>query len=193
MDPRRRIRMTLIAVLGIVAAMGGLTAAAVPLYRLFCQVTGYGGTTQVAAELPERAAATEITVYFDAMVDSKLPWRFRPSQDRIRVRVGEPTLVFFEAENISERPTVGTAIFNVTPFKVGVYFSKVQCFCFDQQKLDPGERVRMGVSFFVDPEMLEDPNTREVRQITLSYTFYLDEEATAELARRADRAVTGAS
>ncbi len=193
MDPRWRMRVTLFAVLGLVAAMAGLTAAAVPLYRLFCQVTGYGGTTRVAAALPERIDGTEVTVYLDTMVDKDLPWRFRPLQDRVRVRVGEPRLVFFEAQNLSDRPTVGTAVFNVTPFKAGPYFNKIQCFCFDEQKLEPGERVEMGVTFFVDPEMLTDPGTREVRQITLSYTFYLDEEATAELARRADRAASGAS
>ncbi len=173
--------LTLTVVFGLLAVMTGLTVAAVPLYQLFCQITGYGGTTQVADKPPEAVSDVEVTVFFDANVERDLGWRFRPEVDRVRVKVGEPTLVFYVAENVGTRTTVGTSVYNVAPFKVGPYFSKVQCFCFEQQKLAPGESVRMGVTFFVDPEMLEDPNTREVRQITLSYTMFLDEEATAEL------------
>ncbi len=184
----RNKRLTLVLVFALLAVMSGLTAASVPLYRLFCQITGYGGTTRVADKPPETVSDVEVTVFFDANVERDLGWRFRPEVDRVRVKVGEPTLVFYVAENLGPRATVGTSVYNVAPFKVGPYFSKVQCFCFEQQKLEPGESVRMGVTFFVDPAMLEDPNTREVRQITLSYTFFLDEEATAELEQGAKSA-----
>ncbi len=182
-NPKGR-RRTVLLLVTLVLAMVGLTAASVPLYRLFCQVTGYGGTTSVAERAPAGVRDVWVEVTFNADVDSKLPWRFRPLQDRVRIRVGEPGYAEFEAVNLSDRPLVGQAIYNVTPFKAGGYFYKVQCFCFDEQTLNPGERAVMPVTFYVDPEMLDDPNAREVRQITLSYTFYLDEEKTAELAAR---------
>ncbi len=189
----RRIRRTAFALVAVIAGMVGLTAASVPLYRLFCQITGYGGTTDVAEAPPEETAEVLVEVTFNADVDKRLPWRFRPLQDSITVRVGEPALAVFEAVNIGDRTVVGQAMYNVTPFKVGGYFYKVQCFCFDEQKLAPGERVEMPVSFFVDPEMLEDPTTDEVRQITLSYTFFLNEEATAALVAEESGAAVGDS
>ena len=170
----------------LIAAMLGLTAASVPLYDLFCRVTGYGGTPRIDADAgPASAAEQMVTISFNADVDRALPWLFRPMQRSMTVHVGEQTLAFYEAVNRSDQPVVGRAVYNVTPFKIGGYFSKIQCFCFDEQTLQPGERVEMPVSFFVDPAMLEDANTREVGQITLSYTFFLDQEATARLRRQA--------
>lgn len=189
----RRIRRTAFALVAVIAGMIGLTAASVPLYRLFCQVTGYGGTTDVAETVPEQATDVVVEVSFNADVDKKLPWRFRPLQKSVRVRVGEPGLALFEAVNVSDRTLVGQAVYNVTPFKVGSYFYKVQCFCFDEQKLAPGERAEMPVSFYVDPDMLEDPTANEVRQITLSYTFFLNEEATAALEAKAGAEPVGDS
>lgn len=178
----QRNRRTGIAAALVIVAMLGLTAASVPLYRLFCQVTGYGGTPQIAAEAPTGPAqARMVTVLFNADTDPNLPWTFRPMQRSMTVPVGEQTLAFYEAVNRADHPVVGHATYNVTPFKVGSYFSKIHCFCFDEQKLEPGERVEMPVSFYVDPAMLEDVDTREVLQITLSYTFFMNKEATARL------------
>jgi len=157
---------------GIVAGMVGLSFAAVPLYRLFCQVTGYGGTTQVAEAVPTAVSEREITVRFNADVDPQLPWSFSPMQRAVTVKVGEPAMAFYRARNRSQQTTVGAATFNVTPLKAGQYFDKVQCFCFDEQKLGPGQEAEMGVSFFVDPAILEDRNLDEVKTITLSYTFF---------------------
>ncbi len=179
-----RVRATALGAIAVIAVMIGLTAAAVPLYDLFCRVTGYGGTTQRAEALPGSTAETTVTVYFNADVARDLPWRFQPMQRRVEIRPGEQGLAFYEAENRSNQPVVGMATFNVTPHKVGIYFHKIACFCFEQQTLEPGERVEMPVSFFVDPAMLEDPATREVRQITLSYTFFVDREATEALRRQ---------
>jgi cytochrome c oxidase assembly protein subunit 11 len=152
--------------------MVGLTAAALPLYRLFCQVTGYGGTTQRAAAAPERPLDQTIEVRFNADVAQGLPWRFTPVEHAVTIRLGEQHLAFYRAHNSSGRPVVGTATFNVTPFKAGAYFSKIACFCFEEQTLQAGETVDMPVSFYVDPAILDDPDTRDVRAITLSYTFF---------------------
>ncbi|MCG8357560.1 MAG: cytochrome c oxidase assembly protein [Kiloniellales bacterium] len=176
---RRRNATTVVLLSGLVAGMTGLSFAAVPLYRLFCQVTGLGGTTQVADSLPETVADRVMTVRFNADIDPELPWRFRPSQRAVEVRVGEPGLAFYEATNLAERPVTGTAVFNVTPLKAGRYFSKVACFCFDLQSLAAGETMEMGVSFFVDPEILDDPNLDDVTTITLSYTFFHSSEQAA--------------
>jgi cytochrome c oxidase assembly protein subunit 11 len=157
---------------GLVFGMVGLSFAAVPLYRLFCQVTGFGGTTQVAETAPAVAGQRLFKVRFNADVQPDLPWRFQPEQREVTLRVGEPGLAFYRAENLSERAVTGSATFNVTPLKAGQYFTKVQCFCFDEQKLAPGETAQLGVSFFVDPAILEDRNLDEVTTITLSYTFF---------------------
>ena len=161
----------------VVVGMVGLSFAAVPLYRLFCQVTGYGGTTQVAEAVPERAGERNFTVRFDANVDSRLAWAFAPLQRAVEVRVGEQALIFYKARNLTDKTLFGTATFNVTPLKAGQYFNKVQCFCFTEQRLEPGEEVDMAVSFYVDPAVSEDIDMDEVETITLSYTFFEDTEA----------------
>jgi cytochrome c oxidase assembly protein subunit 11 len=176
-DPARRNSRLALGLGLVVCGMVGMAFAAVPLYRVFCQVTGYGGTTQVAEVAPARALERTVTVRFEGFVDKQLPWRFAPEQREVTLRIGEPGLIFFKARNLAARPTAGVATFNVTPLKVGQYFNKVQCFCFTEQTLQPGEEVDMGVSFFVDPAIVEDANAEEVRTITLSYTFFADEEA----------------
>jgi cytochrome c oxidase assembly protein subunit 11 len=182
MNRERQNRRTALWASGVIVGMLGLTAASVPLYDLFCRVTGYGGTTQVAAAAPDTVKDHTIRVSFNADRQPDLPWRFQPMQRRMEVKVGENHLAFYEAENRSDVPIVGRAVYNVTPFKVGAYFAKVHCFCFEEQLLMPGERVEMPVSFFVDPAMLDDANASGVHEITLSYTFFMDEEATAALA-----------
>ncbi|MDP9145779.1 MAG: cytochrome c oxidase assembly protein, partial [Actinomycetota bacterium] len=153
----------------------------VPLYDLFCRVTGYGGTPRIEAQGSIGEATQVVTVLFNADTGADLPWRFRPVQRSLTVPVGVETLAFYEAVNRSDQPVVGRAVYNVTPFKIGSYFAKVHCFCFEEQTLQPGERVEMPVSFFIDPAMLADADSREVKQITLSYTFFIDRAATAEL------------
>jgi cytochrome c oxidase assembly protein subunit 11 len=179
-NSRKANRRIAVALVGIVVAMVGAAYAAVPLYQLFCQVTGYGGTTQVAESAPAEAGERLITIRFNADIDPHLPWAFQPVQREMTLRVGESGLAFFRAENLSARPTAGTATFNVTPLKAGQYFNKVQCFCFTEQRLAPGASLDMPVSFFVDPAIVEDPNLQEVKTITLSYTFFPDEQAADE-------------
>jgi cytochrome c oxidase assembly protein subunit 11 len=166
------IGRTALALSGLVAGMLALSAASVPLYRLFCQVTGFGGTPRIAAAVPETALPETIIVRFDANVSRELPWRFEPVQREMTVRLGEQGLAFYRATNIAARPTTGTASFNVSPDVAGVYFNKVACFCFSEQTLGPGESMEMPVSFFVDPALLADPNSRSTGAITLSYTFF---------------------
>ena len=181
MSLARRNRRTAIAAASVITFMLGLTAVSVPLYDLFCRVTGFGGTPRVASEAPDAATGQTVTVEFNADVGAGLPWRFQPAQRSLTVPVGAETLAFYEAENRSDGPVVGRAVYNVTPHKIGGYFAKIHCFCFEEQTLQPGQRVEMPVSFFVDPAMLSDPDTSDVRQITLSYTFFIDQEATAKL------------
>jgi cytochrome c oxidase assembly protein subunit 11 len=154
----------------LVFGMTGLAFASVPLYRIFCQVTGFGGATVRAAEAPG-AAGGRIGMRFDANIDPALPWRFEPAE-RERVRLGERTIVHYTATNLTARPTTGRAIFNVTPVRAGAYFNKIECFCFTEQTLQPGESVKMPVVFFVDPKVREEEATRTIDEITLSYTFY---------------------
>lgn len=155
----------------LVLAMVGLAFASVPLYRAFCQVTGFAGTTQRAEKAPG-AVAGEIGVRFDANVDSKLPWRFEPMQETVRVHPGEKTTIYYRATNLTARATTGQAIFNVTPEETGPFFNKIACFCFNEQTLKPGESAVMPVVFFVDPKIRDDEDTRSIDEITLSYTFY---------------------
>jgi len=181
--PRNANRRTALALGGVATAMIGASFAAVPLYRLFCQVTGYGGTTQRAERAPARiegggAGSRLITVRFDANVaGTDLPWSFAPVERTMRVRVGEETLAFYRATNQSRIATTGRATFNVTPFKAGPYFNKIACFCFSEQTLEGRQTVDMPVSFFIDPAIASDPNSADVDTITLSYTFFRTEPA----------------
>ena len=152
-------------------AMLGLAFASVPLYRLFCQVTGFAGTTQRAERAPG-AVAGQIGVRFDANVHPGLPWKFAPVERTVRIAPGAKTQIFYRATNISARTTTGQAVFNVSPDTVGQYFKKIECFCFTEQTLKAGETADMPVVFFVDPKIRSDPGTRDIDEITLSYTFY---------------------
>jgi cytochrome c oxidase assembly protein subunit 11 len=168
----RKARTALLAVL-LVFGMTGLAFASVPLYRLFCQVTGFDGTPQRAegGRAPGDSGHM-ISVRFDANTAPSLPWRFSPVDIRRNVAIGARNIALFEARNLSDRPVAGTATFNVTPAQAGQYFTKIQCFCFTEQRLSPGQSVRMPVVFFVDPRILDDPDARNISEITLSYTFY---------------------
>ncbi len=175
MAATRRTGNTVLAIglLGVVAGMAGLAYASVPLYRLFCQVTGYGGTTQVVVAAPGSSGeARRITVRFDATVSRSLPWTFEPVVRAVEVKLGQEHLATYRATNLSDRPATGMATFNVTPHKAGLYFNKIACFCFDRQVLEPGQSVEMPVTFYVDPAIAGDPNLDEVKTITLSYTFF---------------------
>ena len=157
-------------------AMLALAFASVPLYRIFCAVTGFDGTTMKADRAPG-AVAGEIGVRFDANIDPALPWKFEPEQATVRIQPGARTTIHYRAANLTARSTTGTASFNVSPTQAGQYFSKIECFCFTEQTLRPGEKVRMPVVFFVDPKLRTDPATRHIDEITLSYTFYPVEKA----------------
>jgi len=176
-EPQKRNGVTAVILFGLVAGMTGLAFASDPLYRIFCKVTGYGGTTQVA-EAPAESKIIDqlVTVRFDANVNKSLPWRFKPVQNTIKVRLGEQAIAFYEATNVSDKAIVGTATFNVAPFKAGEYFNKIECFCFTEQVLKPGQTVQMPVTFFVDPAILKNRNTVDVKTITLSYTFFADDD-----------------
>jgi cytochrome c oxidase assembly protein subunit 11 len=174
---RRRKVGTAIVLGTLVAGMIGLSFAAVPLYRLFCQATGFEGTTQRAAAAPARVASRVITVRFNADTDPGLPWSFAPEQTAIRLKVGEQAMAFYRARNNAHESVIGQAVYNVTPLKAGLYFDKIQCFCFSAQRLGPGENADMPVVFFVNPDMLADRNMDDVDTITLSYTFYRDKDA----------------
>lgn len=158
----------------IVAAMVGLAFASVPLYRIFCQVTGFGGTTMRVAEaaVPKQAAGKIVSIRFDANTSPALPWQFQPEKLTDKAAIGARKMAFFVAKNLSDKPVTGTASFNVTPTQAGQYFSKVQCFCFTEQTLQPGQEVRMPVVYFVDPKILDNPDDAKISEITLSYTFY---------------------
>lgn len=168
---RNNLRVAAIAA-GISFSMLGLAYASVPLYRLFCQVTGFGGTTQRADAAPEQASEQTITVRFDANTAASLGWGFHAVQPSLKVRIGEQNMAHYKATNTSGKVSTGSAVFNVTPVSAGAYFNKIQCFCFTEQTLQPGESVDMPVVFFVDPGILSDPDTRAINEITLSYTFY---------------------
>jgi cytochrome c oxidase assembly protein subunit 11 len=160
--------------------MLGMAWAAVPLYSLFCRVTGFAGTTQKAEKASDRVLDRMITVRFDGSTDRAMPWQFRPTQNELKMRIGETAIAFYEAYNPTDRVIAGSATYNVAPFSMGGYFTKIDCFCFTKQVLQPGERVSMPVTFYVDPEMVDDPETNGVTTVTLSYTFYeteLDSQA----------------
>ncbi|GAA4222896.1 cytochrome c oxidase assembly protein subunit 11 [Sagittula marina] len=169
-DPKTK---TLVQTLGVVVTMGALAWASVPFYNWFCRVTGFGGTTQVAlADQGREILDRTIKVKFDASKERNMPWEFKPMQTEMEVRLGEEGLAFFEAYNPTDHPVAGQAAYNVAPYQAGGYFNKIECFCFTEQVLQPGERVQMPVSFFVDPEILEDGDAKFYKHITLSYTFY---------------------
>ncbi|HEX9701463.1 MAG TPA: cytochrome c oxidase assembly protein [Rhodospirillales bacterium] len=166
--------ITAVTLVAVVVGMLGLSFASVPLYRLFCQVTGFGGAPKIAAApaATDEVSRKTITIRFDANVDPALPWAFAPEQRQVDVRAGESTLAFYKAVNRSDRAITGTATYNVTPYKAAIYFSKIQCFCFTEQRLAARASADMPVQFFVDPEIFRDPNTQDVTTITLSYTFF---------------------
>lgn len=166
----RKLRTALLAVLGV-CTMTGVAFASVPLYRLFCQVTGFGGTTMRAAAAPG-AVDAKVTVAFDSNVSPALSWKFKPEVASDEISIGARDMAFYTATNTGTVPITGTATYNVTPQQAGKYFSKIQCFCFTEQTLKPGETVRMPVIYYVDPKILTDPDTRDIEKITLSYTFY---------------------
>ncbi len=192
-DPTRARRLRKFAtVVGLCAVVGVMTTAvsySVTLYRLFCQVTGAGGYTQRAASDHTAQSARTVTVSFNTDVAPGMPWRFVPVQRSVTVHLGEEALVFFQAENLSDQPIVGHATFNVTPDKVGLYFKKIQCFCFAEERLGPHQKVEMPVDFFVDPRMQADAGTDDVRNIALSYTFFESRqpEGAQDLARFENR------
>lgn len=157
---------------GIACLMLGLAYASVPLYQMFCQVTGFGGTTQRVSEASDTIVDKTVIVRFDANVSNNLAWSFKPMQTTVDVKLGENTLAFYKATNNSDRPVTGTATFNVAPEAAGAFFNKMECFCFTEQTLKPGESIEMPVSFFVDPDILKDRTARSISQITLSYTFF---------------------
>jgi cytochrome c oxidase assembly protein subunit 11 len=167
----RRKRRTVLAAAGAIAGMLALVSYSPSLYRLFCEVTGYNGTTQRSAQAPAHAAERVITIRFTAETQPDLPWLFAPAEREIRVKVGEQRLAFYVAENKSGESTTGMAVFNVAPLKAGQYFDKIACFCFDEQTLGPHQRADMPVSFFIDPKILTDRTLDDVHTITLSYTF----------------------
>jgi cytochrome c oxidase assembly protein subunit 11 len=172
MNGRRRNRLVALGAAGAVVGMLGLSYASVPLYRLFCQVTGYGGTTQQADAAPASVADRVITVRFNADTMPDVPWSFRPAQRSVQVKVGEQGMAFYVAANQASRPVTGQATYNVTPAKAGLYFTKIDCFCFTEQTLGAGQRVDMPVAFYIDPAIMDDRNLDDVKTITLSYTFF---------------------
>ena len=173
-DRDRRNRRTLVAMAGVGFAMLGLGFASVPLYRIFCEQTGFGGTTQrAAADVKlQPALGHTMSIRFDSNVQPGMPWKFYPEHPTDTVTVGARDMAIFIAKNMSDKPVTGTASFNVTPTQAGAYFTKIQCFCFTEQTLKPGEQVRMPVIYYVDPKILNDPDNRDTQEITLSYTFY---------------------
>lgn len=172
MRPQRSNAVVAVTLIGVVVGMGGLAFASVPLYRLFCAVTGFGGTPSIGSAAAPGAISRMITVRFDANTNPGLPWEFQPAQRQVAVPLGEQGLAFYTARNLANMPVTGTAVYNVTPDKVGRYFHKVACFCFNEQTLVPGQQMEFPVSFWVDPKLADDPNTADVTTITLSYTFY---------------------
>jgi cytochrome c oxidase assembly protein subunit 11 len=168
----RSIRLTMKLCIAAVAGMVGLTYASVPLYRMFCQLTGFDGTPNRADAAPKEILARQVTVRFDASVAQNLAWKFAPEQGPQTLKVGEVGLAFYRAKNLSDKAVSGTASFNVTPDKAGAYFSKIECFCFTEQKLAAGQEVDMPVQYFIDPAIEQDENMHDVKTITLSYTFH---------------------
>jgi cytochrome c oxidase assembly protein subunit 11 len=185
-DKRHRHGLVALLLVGLVAGMTGLAFASVPLYRLFCQVTGYGGVPQRAEQAPGEVLDRTLRVRFDTNIDRSLPWHFAALQRSVDVKIGETELVFFKASNDWNAPVTGTAVFNVVPELAGRYFTKIECFCFKEQTLQPGQSIEMPVVFFVDPKIVEDEDTKNIDEITLSYTFYRTNKAGVVAAPAAD-------
>lgn len=177
MDLQQKNNRMAMIVIGVVFVMVALSFASVPLYNIFCRVTGWSGTTQVSDALPseDEILDREMKIRFDANTASDLPWYFKPEEAQVTVKVGARGFINYIAENEGDMPVAGTAVFNVTPLKAGKYFQKVQCFCFNEQILDPRERVNMPVLFYVDPAIADDRNMDDVKVITLSYSFFQTE------------------
>jgi len=184
----RRNRKFAGACVGMFAMMVGAAYAAVPLYDLFCRVTGFGGTPQVAEAASEMVIDRKITIRFDGNVNHDLPWNFKPQQRSVTLKMGETAQLAYLATNTGGEATVGTSTFNVSPPTAGAYFNKLDCFCFTEQALDGGETVEMPVVFFVDPEMDKDPELKSVKEITLSYTFFPVEQPERPVAAKAGAA-----
>ncbi|MGF6155637.1 cytochrome c oxidase assembly protein subunit 11 [Ensifer sp. KUDG1] len=169
---QRSNRVVVGTCLAFVGGMVGMAYAAVPLYDMFCRVTGYNGTTQRVEQASDVILDEKVKVTFDANTSGGLPWEFKPVQRDIDIRIGETVQVMYKAKNLSSKPTTGQATFNVTPMQAGAYFNKVQCFCFTETTLQPGEEMEMPVVFFVDPDMVKAVETKDIKTLTLSYTFY---------------------
>ena len=169
---KNRTQSTAIILGCVVLAMLGFSYASVPLYRLFCQKTGYGGTPKIAQNIPTTQGNAEIIVRFNADVDPNLPWSFIPLQKQVTAKVGGQVLAFYKVKNNSDQPIYGMATYNVTPDRAASYFNKIQCFCFEEQRLEPHQEVDMPVLFFIDPEFAQDSRTAQLKTITLSYTFF---------------------
>ncbi|MGF1503390.1 MAG: cytochrome c oxidase assembly protein [Paracoccaceae bacterium] len=180
---RKDLRAKAVPFVGVAFGMLGMAYAAVPLYDWFCRVTGFGGRTQVAEASTGEILDRTVTVRFDASTARDMPWQFRPIDTTQTLKVGETGIAFYEAHNPTDRPVAGTASYNVAPFSMGGYFVKIDCFCFELQVLEPGQTVTMPVTYYVDPEMVDDAETKGVQTVTLSYTFYeteLDQRAAAD-------------
>lgn len=185
----RRQRRVAIICASIALGMIGMSYAAVPLYQIFCQVTGFGGTPQVAAQPSDTVIDQSITMRFDANVSDKLNWKFEPVEHKFDLKLGENRIAMYRATNVSDEATTGTATFNVYPNSAGIYFNKIECFCFTEQTLQPGESVEMPVSFYVDPEIVKDSNAGHISELTLSYTFFPTEKsAQADVAASSPKA-----
>jgi len=169
---RAKNRMVAFLSVLFVAAMVGLAYASVPLYRMFCQVTGFGGTTQRAEAAPEKTVDRHMTIRFDANTAPSLPWIFEPVQRTLDVKIGAENFAYYRATNTSDHPITGSAVFNVAPDTAGAYFNKIECFCFTEQTLKPGQSIELPVSFFIDPAIVDDHGMDKLTTITLSYTFY---------------------
>lgn len=170
MNPKKK---TAVLLAGVAVVMLSLSFAAVPFYNWFCRVTGYAGTTSVAAQGADEILDQTVKIRFDASLEAGMPWQFRAMQPSMELRIGETGLAFFEAYNPTDKPVGGQASYNVTPDQSGGYFTKIECFCFTEQVLQPGERVQMPVSFYVDPSIVKDPEASLIKEITLSYTFHV--------------------
>lgn len=163
---------TAINIVGVIVGMFALAYASAPLYDLFCKVTGFAGTTQTAKKIPDKIYSREFKILFNTDVSPELPWKFYPMQNTVKIKLGENKLAFFEAENIGDKPVEGIATYNVVPESVGGYFNKIQCFCFERQVIKPGQKVSFPISFFIDPAIMEDKQLDDIKDVTLSYTFF---------------------